>query len=53
MDCSLYGYLSRRTNEELEHFIALYWHLQEDVFYKNILDLMIQVLEERVSNQGR
>lgn len=53
MDHSLYGYLSRRSNEELEHFITLYWHLQEDDFYKNILDLINQVLEERASDQER
>lgn len=52
MDCSLYGYLSRRTDEELAHFIALYGHLQDDDFHKTILDLIKQVLEERALSQG-
>ena len=49
MDHSLYGYLCRRSTEELEHILTLYWHLREEGFYKNILDLINQILEERAA----
>lgn len=51
MDHSLYGYLSRRSNEELEHFITLYWHLREDEFYKYILDMIEEILKERAATE--
>ncbi len=49
MDHSIYGYLSRRSIEELEQIIAMYQHLQEDAYYKEILVMAKHFLEERIS----
>ena len=46
---SISGYLSRRSKEELEQIIAMYWHLRENDYYKDILDIAKHFLEERIS----
>ncbi len=49
MDHSIYGYLSRRSKEELEQIISMYWHLREDTYYKDILNIAELFLKERIS----
>lgn len=49
MDLSVYGYLSRRTKEELERIIAMYRPLKGDDYYKEILAIAEHFLQERIS----
>ena len=51
MDRSTYGYLSRRSKEELERIIAVYWPLKENDYYKDILDIEKHFLEECLSER--
>ena len=44
MDYSLYGYLSRRTVEELKQIIALYDHLRDTEHYRVILEMAEEIL---------
>ena len=47
MDHSIYGSLSRRSKEELERIIAMYEHLREMEYYKEILNMAEHFLELR------
>lgn len=51
MDHSLYGYLSRRSDEALRNILLLYWHLREDDFYKPLLDMIEEILKERATTE--
>ena len=51
MDYSLYGYLSRRTKEELKQIIALYDHLRDDEYYKAILEMAEDILMEKINSE--
>ena len=45
MDHSIYGYLSRRSKEELEQIIAAYEHLGGNKYYAEILMIAKHFLE--------
>ena len=47
MDLSINGYLSRRTREELERILAIYGHLRDDPYYKDIVAMAEDLLEKR------
>lgn len=51
MDHSIYGYLSRRSKEELEQIIAMYGHLRENDYYEEILTMAERLLKA-YSNTG-
>ena len=49
MDHSIYGYLSRRSKEELEEIIKLYSPMVANDYYKHIVDLANHFLEKLIT----
>ena len=52
MDHSIYGYLSRRSKEELEEIIKLYSSMVADDYYRHIVDLAKHFLEKRITEEN-
>lgn len=52
MDHSIYGYLSRRSKKELEDIITLYAAMTNDDYYKQIVDLAMHFLEQRIAEEN-
>ena len=53
MDHSIRGYLSRRSKKELEQIILMYTPLQDQEFYKPILELARHFLEKRLKEDQK
>ncbi len=49
MDNSIYGYLSRQSNEELEKLLALYGEETDNELDAEVKQLVEQVLTERAN----
>lgn len=50
MDHSIYGYLSRRSKDELEQIIAMCEHLQENEYDHQIFVMAKSFLKERTND---